>query len=40
MVPKRLTDDLRDGDTLLLGATSHALTELRIQPDRLDRGGP
>ncbi len=36
MLPKRLADDLRDGDALLLGTTSHALTELRIQPYRLD----
>ena len=40
MVPKRLADDLRDGDTLLLGATRHALPELRIQPYRLDRCRP
>ena len=40
MVPKRLADELRDGDTLLLGATRHALPELRIQPYRLDRCRP
>ena len=40
MLPERLADDLRDGDALLLGTTSHALTELRIQPYRLDRRWP
>lgn len=40
MVSKRLADDLRDGDAFLFGTTSHALTELRIQPYRLDRRWP